>query len=495
VGESRLVSNHASNGESGSDKEAKGSVVPYRRFFWVLAASWTITAAGSLAWNLEHNARELRYITFQTAQALLEKDLLYREWSILHGGVYIPQANDPVAPLDPPEKDREIVTLTGQRLTLLNPALVSRQIFKLQDQQMGVRGHITSLYPVQPANRPDAWEREGLEAFANGATEVSSVEMVGGQRQFRMMRPLVTVPSCLRCHEEASHKPGEIRGGISVTVPMDQFAAQGENLHLIAAHSGLWFIGLTGLVLGFRNLEHHSLLRKLAEQRTETALKEKEALLQEIHHRVKNNLQVISSLLQLQINELKDPATVAVFQESQLRVRSMALIHEKLYQSDSLARIDAADYLRSLTNLLFSTYTNARGRVGLQLEVTPVFLTINTAIPLGLIANELITNSLKFAFPPGRPGVIRVDLSKGAEGAFYLRVADDGVGFPYGFVIEKSASLGMRLVKMLTRQLGARGTWEKPAAGTSFVLEFQDSEVSEKKNSRLDGHGDLICKT
>jgi two-component sensor histidine kinase len=488
------VSNHASSGESGLGKEAKGSVVPYRRFFWVLAAFWTVTAAGSLGWNLKHNAKELRYITFQTAQALLEKDLLYREWSILHGGVYIPPANDPAATADPDEKDREIVTLTGQRLTLLNPALVSRQVFKLQDQQMGVRGHITSLNPVKPANRPDAWERQALEAFANGAKEVSSVEMVAGQRQFRMMRPLVTVPSCLHCHEESGRKPGEIRGGISVTVPMEQFAAQGENLHLAAAHGGLWFIGFTGLVLGFRNLEQHTVQQKLAEQRTEAALKEKEALLQEIHHRVKNNLQVISSLLQLQINELKDPETVAVFQESQLRVRSMALIHEKLYQSDSLARIDAADYLRSLTTLLFSTYTSERGRVGLDLQVAPAFLTINTAIPLGLIANELITNCLKFAFPPGRQGTVRVELAEAANGAFRFRVADDGVGFPETFGAEKSASLGMRLVRILTQQLDAHGTWEQPATGTSFVMEFQDSGAAEEKSSRPGRQRDVISK-
>ncbi|HEY5914140.1 MAG TPA: histidine kinase dimerization/phosphoacceptor domain -containing protein [Verrucomicrobiae bacterium] len=464
----------ASNSEVRAERQARGPVAPYRRFGWLLAGGWTVAVAGSFAWNLAHNAQELKYITFQTAQALLEKDLLYREWSILHGGVYIPRPSDAGVTALAQEKEREIITASGQRLTLLNPSVVSREIFALQDEEMGVRGHITSLTPVQPANQPDAWERQGLEAFENGAKEVSGTENRNGKRLFRMMRPLVTVPSCLHCHEEAGRKLGTIRGGISVTVPMERFAAEGKTLHLSVAHGGLWMIGLTGLVFGVRNLERHNLGRKLAENRTRAALKEKEALLQEIHHRVKNNLQVISSLFQLQINELKDSQTIDIFRESQLRIRSMALIHEKLYQADSFARIDLADYLRSLTSLLFSTYASARGRVALHLDIAPICVTLDSAIPLGLIANELITNGLKFAFPSGRQGIIRVELAVAGDAAVRFRVADNGVGFPPGFDLEKSASLGMRLVKILTRQLEARGTWDEVASGTSFTLEFQE---------------------
>jgi two-component sensor histidine kinase len=196
--------------------------------------------------------------------------------------------------------------------------------------------------------------------------------------------------------------------------------------------------------------------------------------LQEIHHRVKNNLQVISSLLQLQVNNIKDPQTVAIFQESQLRIRSMALIHEKLYQSDSLARIDLAEYLRDLVQLLLSTYAQDRSRVRLELDLSPTFVSIDAAIPLGLIANELITNSLKYAFPRGRSGMIRLEMKPLPEDEFLFSAVDDGVGLPDGLAIGEAASLGLRLVRMLTGQLDGQGTWEKAAVGTSFSLRFRD---------------------
>ncbi len=451
---------------SGLSNRAASSILPYRRFFWVLGGAWTAAVAGSFCWNLAHNAEEVRILTVRTAEALLQKDVLYREWSILHGGVYIPVSAQPELSPEGAAEPREIVTSSGQRLTLLNPALVSRQVFALQDKELGVRAHLISLNPIQPANRPDEWERQGLEAFETGAREVSGMEDLGGSRYFRLMRPLVIVRSCLRCHEEQGHKPGEIRGGISVSVPMNRFSSM-ENIHLGAAHSGLWVMGLAGLVLGVRNLAQHS-------QRQHKAELEKEALLQEIHHRVKNNLQVISSLLQLQINEISDPATAEIFRESQLRIRSMALIHEKLYHSESLARIDLADYLRSLVSLLFSTYESSRGRISLELDLSPVFVSVDTAIPLGLIANELITNCLKFAFPTGRKGRVTVQLQALSGSAFRFRVADEGIGLPQGFAIDNSGSLGMRLVRILARQLRARCAWENLNPGTSFTLEFQE---------------------
>ena len=240
----------------------KGLEVPHRRYFWLLACAWTAAVAGSLAWNLAQEADEVRSLTSQAARALLEKDLLYREWSILHGGVYVPKTGPAEASTSARDEEREVVTPSGQTLTLLNPALVSRQVFELQEQQTGIRGHLTSLKPLRAANRPDDWERQALKDFEKGRKEVSSIETLQGERCFRMMRPLVTVPACLRCHEEAGHKPGEIRGGISVTVPMSQFVSPGTNLRLGMAHLALWLVGMTGLIFGARNLQGHIQARR-----------------------------------------------------------------------------------------------------------------------------------------------------------------------------------------------------------------------------------------
>jgi hypothetical protein len=257
----------------------KGPEVPHRRYFWLLAGTWTAAVAGSLAWNLAQEADEVRSLTTQAARALLEKDLLYREWSILHGGVYVPKSGQAKASASAREEEREIVTPSGQTLTLLNPALVSRQVFDLQEQQTGIRGHLTSLKPLRAENGPDDWERQSLKEFENGRTEVSSIETVQGERCFRMMRPLVTVPACLRCHEEAGRKPGEIRGGISVTVPMSRFVSPGTNRRLGMAHLALWLVGMTGLIFGAQNFQGHIQARRQAEvERERLIAKLQEAL-------------------------------------------------------------------------------------------------------------------------------------------------------------------------------------------------------------------------
>jgi two-component system, chemotaxis family, sensor kinase Cph1 len=262
------------NQRSGNSGRQKRAELPGRRYFWLLAGAWTCAVGGSLAWNLAQHADEVRSLTEYAARALLEKDLLYREWSILHGGVYVANPGPTEAGPLAQEEGRQIVTPAGQTLTLLNPVEVSRQVFELQEQQTGIRGHITSLKPVRPANQPDDWERRALEQFGKGRKEVSSVVTLQGERSFRLMRPLVTVPACLRCHEETGHKPGEIRGGISVTVPLSRFVSPGTNLRLGMAHLGLWVVGMAGLIFGARNLQAHSQARQRAEAERERLIAE-----------------------------------------------------------------------------------------------------------------------------------------------------------------------------------------------------------------------------
>jgi PAS domain S-box-containing protein len=210
--------------------------------------------------------------------------------------------------------------------------------------------------------------------------------------------------------------------------------------------------------------------RKRAEERMQASLREKEVLLKEVHHRVKNNLQVVSSLLNLGARAIRDPAALAVFEESQARVQAMALIHEKLYRAADFTRIDFAEYARSLAAELLAGYRVPSDAVRLTTSGAGVFLTVETAIPCALILNELVSNSLKHAFPGGRRGDIRVDL-RDARGEFLLTVADNGVGMPEGFDVRGAASLGLRLVRTLAGQLG--GTVEHSGGGgTTFVLRF-----------------------
>jgi PAS domain S-box-containing protein len=213
--------------------------------------------------------------------------------------------------------------------------------------------------------------------------------------------------------------------------------------------------------------------RKIAEVQIQASLQEKEVLIKEIHHRVKNNMQVISSLLELQSQYLDDPPTIALFRESQSRILSMALIHEQLYQSLHLDKIDFAKYIKALATNLFQFFGNHSNAIELKLNLAEYSLNIETAIPCGLIVNELVSNSLKYAFPEGIPGKINIELFRDDLMKFHLIVSDNGVGLPDNFNIETATTLGLRLVRMLTRQL--KGVLEiENHQGTRFKLGFSE---------------------
>lgn len=193
--------------------------------------------------------------------------------------------------------------------------------------------------------------------------------------------------------------------------------------------------------------------RRRAEEQIKASLQEKEVLLREIHHRVKNNLQIISSLLNLQAKYLKDEQVLEIFKNSQNRIESMALIHEQLYQSKNFAKIDFADYIRKLVSNLFSAYVVNSDTTKLQLNLEDIFIGIDVAIPCGLIINELLLNSLKYAFPEGKSGIIRVDFYLTEKEKFVLIVSDNGIGFPKDFDFKNTESLGLEIVNALANQL------------------------------------------
>jgi len=211
--------------------------------------------------------------------------------------------------------------------------------------------------------------------------------------------------------------------------------------------------------------------RKNAEDRLKASLREKEVLLREIHHRVKNNMQIISSLLRLQSRLIKDGRMVEMFKESQNRIRSMALIHEKLYQTEDLSRINFAEYIRSLTVHLFHTYRINPNIVKMNTEVEKVYLDINRAIPCGLVINELVSNALKHAFPDSKKGEIHIKLYSNKRNKTNLIVSDDGVGLPENITIQEPETLGLQLVNDLVKQVEGKIRLER-IKGTTFHIVF-----------------------
>jgi PAS domain S-box-containing protein len=227
----------------------------------------------------------------------------------------------------------------------------------------------------------------------------------------------------------------------------------------------------SGEVIGIIGISHDITERKQAEEKIRASLKEKEVLLKEIHHRVKNNLQIISSLLFLQSSRTEHPGAVSALQESRARVKSMALIHERLYQSPDLASVDMGEYTRNLVSDLRHSYRTGDGLVRFTLNLEDIPLDIAEAIPCGLIINELVSNALKHAFPNGKKGEVTIQLQRGSANRVTLTVSDNGIGFPEHVDFHKSPSLGLTLVNSLIDQLDGTVELDR-SGGTAFTITF-----------------------
>ena len=228
--------------------------------------------------------------------------------------------------------------------------------------------------------------------------------------------------------------------------------------------------------------------RAQAEQKISRSLEEKVLLLREIHHRVKNNLQIITSLLKLQSRFIKDPQVLEAIRDTQSRVRTMSLVHERIYRSPDIAEINLKEYLLFLVKQVAQFYNVQQHRISLSVTMPAIMTDVDLVTPLGLIMNELVSNSLKHAFPDNRKGSISIDGT--LLGADRLRFVyhDTGIGIPEGFDWKTTESLGLRLVNSLVDQLD--GTIERGGGeGTSFIIEIRRKKAGKAVEGNLPGHG------
>lgn len=231
---------------------------------------------------------------------------------------------------------------------------------------------------------------------------------------------------------------------------------------------------VNGKIIGSIGIHSDITDRKKYENTIESSLKQKDMLLKEIHHRVKNNLQIISSLIKLQSAHVKDKEIHSLFAESQNRIKTMALIHEKLYRSTDISVIEFYDYIKNLVDSLYASYGMSTERVRPVIEFRSIYLDIDTAIPCGLIINEVISNCLKYAFPELRKGQITIDLQEKDESEYLLSIHDNGIGIPEEVNIANTNSLGLKLIKILSEQLGGGAELIRDG-GTEFRISFKRS--------------------
>lgn len=261
------------------------------------------------------------------------------------------------------------------------------------------------------------------------------------------------------------HPAGKEMEGDLLSARRDRIAVRMEGSSLNSSVAEAHAHEQPGLLLALSDITG----RKVAERELRQSLQEKVALLKEVHHRVKNNLQIVDSLLGLQANRSSSPEVLAVLQDSRNRVRSMALLHESLYRSESLARINFAAYVDELCRQVVLSFGRAAEGLTVEKRVSPVRLALDQAVPCGLIINELVSNALKHGFPRGRPGRVLVELGPVGEAMLRLRVRDDGVGLPPEIDPASTPTLGLQLVSDLAGQLDGQLFVEAAEGGGATI--------------------------
>jgi len=234
-----------------------------------VAGVWTIVIAGLLTWSLARHNESIRTQALVQGRMALERDVFWRGWNAANGGVYVPATEyTPPNPHLSHMPERDITTPSGRQLTLINPAYMSRQVYEAARKAGRIRGHLTSLKPRRPANRADSWETEALKAFERGKKEVASIQIVDGQRHLRVMRVSYVKEGCLKCHGDQGYRVGDVRGGISTSIPLAPFEAiaHGEKVILWLGHGLLWLFGLAAIFVAAHIAEKRARWRRQAEE-------------------------------------------------------------------------------------------------------------------------------------------------------------------------------------------------------------------------------------
>ena len=242
---------------------------------WIFATCWTIVIILSLSWNIARQKNEIIEVATNEAKTIFEKDLAYYQWATSHNGVYVPiSSKTKPNPYLQHLPESSAVTATGLPLTLVNPEYMIRQVYEMKPGPHSALGHITSLDPIRDENAADTWESDALDAFENGELQISTVEDIGGNPYLRLMRPMITEKGCLKCHIQQGYEMGDIRGGISVAVPMSVLFAiyRKDILMLVLAHFPLWVMGLMGIFFSSYQISLSMRKKEEAEAKTKSII-------------------------------------------------------------------------------------------------------------------------------------------------------------------------------------------------------------------------------
>ncbi len=485
---------------------------PLMKYTWRIIAVWTLILIGLLVYDLSTLSQITKKLVAREARTYIQRDISFRSWVANHGGLYVPiTENTTPNPYLSHIPERDIETPSGKNLTLVNPAWALRQLNEKFIETYGVAGHITSLKPIRPENGPDNWERLALELFENGKTEVKEFTNIGDSPFLRLMKPLITEESCLKCHAQQGYVVGDIRGGISVAVPLASYLVEEEQSAVkhIVSFALLWVLGNGIIIKGSRIIrkksldreqvyqmlqESHNLMEirvqertseldkinqklqkeitehKLTEDEVKRQLSEKEIILKEVHHRIKNNFTSIGSLLSIQVQAISNPEAISALQDAIGRVNSMSVLYKKLLLADDYSVTSLKEYLDNLIDEIISIFPGTT-KVTVKKQIDDFQLDPKRLVSIGIIVNELLTNIMKYAFTGIDSSIIKVTL-KEDQGNVTLTIQDNGNGLPEGFNIDTQKGFGLMLVKMLIQQLDGNFSIENHE-GTRSTVQFR----------------------
>jgi len=328
---------------------------------------WSALIGIALFWSITDRNEELIEKITATARITHYKDVIFRRWASMHGGVYVPVTETTVPNIHLEDiAERDIVTPSGRKLTLMNPAYMTRQMYELAEKDSNMYGHITSLNPIRPENKPDAWEEKALKRFENGDSEVTSTERIQGKRYLRLMRPLKVEAECLKCHKKQGYKLGDIRGGISVSIPFKYYEST-ENQQIIniwLRYLLLWFGGLIGIVITWYLV--HLQMKNLLQ--TQLKLQSSEQQLMEINATKDKFFSIIA-------HDLKNPFTQI------LGFSDLLLTNHKRY--DEAKREKMLQAISTATKNTYSLLENLLEWANIQrgkIEIKPVTISIQLLI-------------------------------------------------------------------------------------------------------------------
>ncbi len=469
------------------------------RYACVVALGWTALATSMYIWMFASHRHETLDNAAIQARAAFEKDVLYRRWSALRGGVYV-RAGE----LTPPNPfltgaNRDITASDGTRLTLVNPAYMTRQVHELQKTDSSVLGHITSLRPLNPGNAPDAWEQKALRSFEQGSPEQGSVEDLAGSTYFRLMRPLFVEQSCLKCHAVQGYKVGEVRGGISVAVPMAPILAVSSRhqRHTVLRYGGLWAVGVIGLLFAYLGLRRQLVQLAGAREAADSANRAKSEFLTNMSHEIRTPMTAILGFADLLQNGEQTPSDRLNSIETIRRngQHLLSIINDTL----DLSKIEAGRMLVehipcSPCQIVADVAALMRPRAtaqGLSLEVDYAFplpgAILSDPVRLQQILTNLVGNAVKFTAKGGVRILVGADNSTPATSRLKFEVVDTGLGINpeqisklfQSFTQADSSTtrkyggtgLGLAISRRLAQLLGGDIIVESsPDAGSRFVL-------------------------